>query len=153
VTPQQSRRILVIDDHAETLELMGDIITDAGHQADLATGVSPDLAEVLKAHPDLVIVDLRLSREKARLTGWDVIRLMKAHRDLRHVRILVISADAGALNEHLAEAVGLDGVQMLAKPFSLDSLLAMVHDALRDPQDDPVGAYRDVRDRPTPPRP
>ncbi|HEX6474575.1 MAG TPA: response regulator [Candidatus Limnocylindria bacterium] len=146
------RRILVIDDHVETLELMGDIFADAGHETELATSVGADMADIVAARPDLVVVDLRLSPLGERLTGWDVVRLMKSHRDLRHVRILVISADAGALEEHLDEAVRMDGVQLLAKPFSLDILLAMVHDALREWDESPGGAYSDVRDRPTPPR-
>ena len=45
----EPRRILVIDDHVETLDLMGDIFADAGHHAELATGVSADLSEVLAA--------------------------------------------------------------------------------------------------------
>ena len=125
-------KVLVIDDHAETLELMRDVFAEVGYESDLASEVSPDLAEILESRPDLVIVDLRLSPESWRLNGWDLVRLMKSHRDLRQTRILVLSADAGALDHHLAEAVTMDGVQLLAKPFSLDNLLSMVRDALRD---------------------
>jgi CheY-like chemotaxis protein len=127
-----TRRILILDDHPATLELMRDIFLEERDEVIALATVSPDLTEISAARPDLAIVDLRLSTSASTLSGWDVVRLMKAHADLRDVHVLVISADAKELERHVEEAARLDGVQLLSKPFSLENLLAVVGEALRD---------------------
>ena len=115
-------RITVIDDHQEFLDLMQellapayDVVTFSGHD------LSPD--DILDSRPDLLIVDLLLDRRD--LQGWDVVTLVGAHRHLRTVPIIVCSADLRALADHSA-AIGSGPMAFLAKPFTLDTLSALV---------------------------
>ena len=128
---ETNRRILTIDDHSETLELMRDIFLEERDEVIALSSISPDLSEIPNADPDLAIIDPRLSSKESQLSGWDVVRLVKARADLKDLRILVISADAESLEQHVREAAQMDGVQLLSKPFSLEHLLAMVGDAMR----------------------
>jgi DNA-binding response OmpR family regulator len=82
----------------------------------------------------LLIVDLLLSDERRELSGWEIVRLVKAHRELRGLPVLVVSADYPTIRSHITEAAAMDGVLMLTKPFSLDSLSVLVRDALRGDQ-------------------
>lgn len=145
-------RILIIDDHPETLELMGEIFSEEGHDVVSLRSVSPDLAAIHEAGAELVIVDLRLAVDGGQLSGWDIVRLIKANEGLRSTRVLVISADARGLREHAVEAARMDGVQLLAKPFGLDALLAMVADALRGSDQSQHAARFDGQQPPPDPR-
>jgi hypothetical protein len=61
------KRILVVNDTEEIVELFLDILEGMGHEA-VATSFAPDdLAEVKKVEPDLVILDLMIGAEAQ---GW-----------------------------------------------------------------------------------
>lgn len=124
-------RILVIDDDADTLELMREILASEGYEVACVTEVDADLRQIHEASPNLLIVDLLLSEDGGDLSGWEIVRLVKSHRELRGLQVLVVSADYPSLRTHIAEAAEMDGVRMLTKPFSLDSLSVLVGDALR----------------------
>jgi DNA-binding response OmpR family regulator len=139
-------RITVIDDDADTLEVMREILEGDGHMVTCATGVSPDLSEIVSASPDVLIVDLLLSSDQSGLSGWDVVRLVKAHRLLHNLQVLVVSADYPTLRSHIPEAADMDGVRLLTKPFTLDSLIVLVRDALRSRE--PEGIRPAIQERP-----
>jgi CheY-like chemotaxis protein len=119
-------RVTVIDDHAEFLGLMRqllsgtyDVRTFTGHD------ISPD--DILDSNPDLLVLDLRLDTRD--LQGWDVVRLVRAHRHLRAIPIIVCSADHAALRERSA-AMRAAKVASLAKPFELEALEALIQRGL-----------------------
>jgi DNA-binding response OmpR family regulator len=121
-------RITVIDDHAEFLGLMRQLLSGS-YDVRTFTGrdISPD--DILDSNPDLLIVDLRLDTRD--LQGWDVVRLVRAHRHLRAIPIVVCSADHGALRERSA-AMSAANVASLAKPFELEALEALIQRGLSD---------------------
>ncbi len=121
-----------MDDDQATLDLMHEILSGDGYDVRCLPSVSADLREIVAAAPHLLIVDLLLSDEGRDLSGWDLVRLVKSHRALTRVQILVVSADYPTLRSHIAEAAEMDGVRLLTKPFSLDSLSVLVRDALRE---------------------
>ena len=128
------QRILVIDDDPTTLELMTDILVTEGYAVSCASEVDADLRQLFDAEPQLLIVDLLLSDNGGDLSGWEIVRLVKSHRELRNLQVLVVSADYPSIRSHITEAAGMDGVRLLTKPFSLDSLSVLVRDALRGPR-------------------
>lgn len=121
-----SPRIAVIDDDRATLDLVAEILGTEGFSVSTAPAVDPGLHEIRDPRPDLVIIDLLLSTDQRWLSGWDAVRLARAHADLHRVPILVISADPARLRIHVAEARQMDRVEMMAKPFGVDDLLGAV---------------------------
>lgn len=126
-----SPRIMVVDDDEDTLDLMQEILSSDGYEVVCTQGVSASLEEIIETSPDLLVVDLLLSTEQQPLSGWDVVRLVKSHRELRNLEVLVVSADYPSIRSHVDDVARMNGVRMLTKPFTLDSLSVMVHDALR----------------------
>jgi CheY-like chemotaxis protein len=117
------RRITVIDDQDDFLELMTDVLS-ARHEVVAFSGhdLTPD--DVVDSRPDLLVIDLRLARGD--LQGLDIVRLARAHRDLQAVPILVCSGDPLALDGR-AEALSSAGnTAMLLKPFSLEAVEQIV---------------------------
>jgi CheY-like chemotaxis protein len=125
-----SPRVTVLDDHAQTLELMRDILEPAGYVVSCTASIGPALHEIRDTKPDLVVIDLLLATDQRELSGWDVARLVRSHAELYRVPIVVISADHGLLRSVAAEARTMRDIHLLAKPFTVDELLSAVHTAL-----------------------
>ncbi|HSH83461.1 MAG TPA: hypothetical protein VLA19_33425 [Herpetosiphonaceae bacterium] len=56
------RRIMIMDDAAEIIELLHDLITDEGYDV-CAYAMLQDLSEVERVNPDLIILDLLFEGE------------------------------------------------------------------------------------------
>jgi DNA-binding response OmpR family regulator len=124
------RRITVLDDRQDALDLMRDVLKADGYAVACLAHVGPELREIRDTRPELVIIDLLLATDQRELSGWDVVRLARSHADLYRVPILVVSADHATLRAIGPEARAMRDVHLLAKPFELAELLHAVHAAL-----------------------
>ena len=119
-------RVLVIEDHADTLELIRTVLAHAGHDVSVAIDGEDGLRRYRADRPDVVVVDLFIPR----LGGLDLITSLRG--DAGPVaKIIAISAGwsvraADVLKE--AKARGADCV--LRKPLDLEALTATVKDLL-----------------------
>lgn len=121
------RRVTVVDDSPDLLALFGDALRFDGVELALFDG-SATLQDIEASTPDLLVVDLRLGTES--LTGMEIIRLARAHRQLRHVPIVVCSAAVDQLVTLEPELSEIPNLFVLPKPFSLGELDACVGEAL-----------------------
>lgn len=140
------RRITVLDDDLPSLQLMRDVLEGEGYAVTPVDRVSATLDELHASRPELIIVDLLLSPASSGLSGWDVVRLSKADKDLRLVPILLISADLPRLRTLVPDAMALHNVLLLGKPFGLDSLTVMARLALEAEPSQPIRIPPDVGD-------
>ncbi len=116
-------RISVINDNPEFLELMSAILDDdAGYAVTLLTGDSTAVDDIAASSPDLIIVDLLLGGA----SGWDIVALARAHERLADVPIIICSADVVALRDRESELEEIGRVHVLAKPFGIDEVTALV---------------------------
>ena len=119
-------RVLVIEDHADTLELIRTVLAHAGHDVSVAIDGEDGLRRYRTALPDVVVVDLFMPR----MDGLDVISALR--EDVGPAaKIIAISAGwsvraADVLKE--AKARGADCV--LRKPLDLEALTVTVKDLL-----------------------
>lgn len=121
------RRVTVIDDSPELLALFGDALRSGGVEVALLDGAAT-LAEIERSRPDLLVVDLRLGTES--LPGWDIVRLVRSHRQLRDLPIIVCSAALDQIRLHEGEIDHQPRTFLLPKPFSVDDLEAVLEEAL-----------------------
>ena len=124
--PERGRpRISVLNDNADFLELMSAILDDdAGYEVRLFNGKETTITELSASDPDLVVVDLLLGGA----SGWEIVTLARADPRLAGVPIIVCSADVTALRERTDELLHIGNVHVLAKPFGIDQLTALVED-------------------------
>jgi len=113
---KQRPRVVIVEDDGDIASLLTDILETEGY-APVAVSDSAGLDGELDPRPDLVVLDLRLSRG-----GAEQIVTSLRERGLDDVPILLLSA-AGDLPER-ARALGV--TSYLAKPFELDDLLVLV---------------------------
>ncbi len=122
-------RIAVIDDSQEIRDLVTDLLSAGGYDVIAFSGDDASiLADLAAAGPDLIILDLLLGDPTSGLSGWDILQMARRHRALRHVPVLVCSADARAMRARRAELDRDPRTSALEKPFSLDALERSVAD-------------------------
>jgi two-component system CheB/CheR fusion protein len=115
--PPAARRILVVDDEADTAEALVELLGQRGHTARAALDGESALALVETLDPELVLLDLGLPR----MNGYEVARKL---REMLGRRVMLVALtgyqdDAARLRE-----AGFDG--HLLKPTSLEKLFALV---------------------------
>lgn len=115
-------RVTVIDDSVEFLELMRQVLDELGHQMSGLPGIESSVEEVVSTHPELLMVDLRLDNSPQQVSGWELLRLVRSHRDLHDVPIIVCSGDLRELKNRSKELAEIDNVHVQAKPFSLEEI-------------------------------
>jgi DNA-binding response OmpR family regulator len=113
---QQRRRVIVVEDDGDIAAMLTDILESEGY-APVAVSDTASLASELDSRPDLVVLDLRLTRGGAQ----GILGALRA-RGLGDVPILLLSA-ASDLPERARE---LGVVEYLAKPFELDDFIVTI---------------------------
>ena len=124
VVPLDAARITVIDDTQEVVDVIREVLTEAGYAVTSLTKRTSANA-IAATRPDLVILDLVL-RHHGRTTGWDYLKMIRSHPDLRDVPVLLCSADIRGLRERQNEVEADPHVAAMTKPFSVDQLEAAV---------------------------
>lgn len=119
-------KILVIDDEAAILSLMGKSCRIQGHQVTEALSGKEALTVLDSWHPDLMIVDLKLGD----MDGLDIIR----HSNEHHPSTRVIMVTGNGTIETAVEAMRLGAFDYLTKPFELTDLQKTVELALQKPK-------------------
>ena len=115
------RRVTVVNDSPDFLELMADLLHDANYPATLVDGDRDNARELIEvSQPEILIIDLRLGSDQ--LKGMDILRWVRNHPELSEVPTIVCTADAWALEQMADELRAMPHVSVLEKPFSVDQL-------------------------------
>ena len=118
--------IAVIDDDAAMLEMLDDLLREAGYQVLSYTRGADALQFIRRAMPDLIILDLCLEDPDA---GGMVLALLERDPLVQHIPVIVCSAQLRVLRE-LATWFKEHEHRVVPKPFHPDVLLAEVQAAL-----------------------
>ena len=113
---EQRRRVIVVEDDGDIASLLTDILDAEGYSS-VAVGDSVALDGELDRRPDLVVLDLRLTRG-----GADHILRSLSARGMSDVPILLLSA----ATDLPARARDLGVAEYLAKPFELEEFLVVI---------------------------
>jgi two-component system, OmpR family, response regulator len=116
-------RILLIDDEQAIRSAIGRALTAEGHAVDFAETGPDGLGCALASSYDLVILDLLMPGADGRA----VLRQLLRDRPAQVVMVLSCLADVKCK----VDCLELGARDYLTKPFSLDELLARVHNQLR----------------------
>ncbi len=127
---QQGKRILVVEDHPESLELLQMMLEEEGYHVQSAeTGrnaieavTSPPADETPDPPPDLILLDLRLPD----MNGVDVVRALQENLS-KVPPVVFISAEPPQVLREAARSVGASSVR---KPFDLAELFRVIKLAL-----------------------
>ena len=109
------RRVLVIEDTPENMDLVCLILERAGHEVYKAFDGVQGLELAIKQQPDLILLDLALPEKD----GWSVASELKSDLITKNIPIIAISAHSSAKLKDKAFEAGCDG--FIPKPFKLSA--------------------------------
>ena len=113
--------ILVAEDDAEMRELLERVLTDEGYQVLTARDGNEAVLRIEEGDFDLVLSDVRMPGPD----GMEVLRRAMAHRLDQPV---ILMTAFGSISSAV-EAMRAGAYHYLTKPFNLDDLLEIVHEA------------------------
>jgi PAS domain S-box-containing protein len=109
----EGKRVLIIDDNADARLLLTQYVEDCGCRVVAVGSGEEGLRFARGSPPDLIVLDLMMPG----MTGWEVLKALKAHRALRGVPVVVVSV-VGRENRGTL----LGAVDLLDKPVSREAL-------------------------------
>lgn len=113
-------RVLVVDDEANILLSLEFLMKKAGYDLRAARDGEEALAEMQKARPDLVLLDVMMPKRN----GFDVCEIIRANPEWKDVRIIMLTAKGRDVEREKGLAVGAD--DYITKPFSTREVVERV---------------------------
>ena len=109
------KKILAVDDHVASLNLIQIILEVEGYEVQRATHVRQAIEMLYADFPDAIVMDLRLPE----ISGWECIQILKSRPETKHIPIVAVTA-SGILDYHKCQRTPYDAV--VCKPFLPDEL-------------------------------
>src|SRR5579872_2026003 len=122
---ENMKRILVIEDDKDIVELVKYNLEKDGFQVVACTDGATGNAQVRKARPDLLILDLMLPK----LSGLEICKEIRKDVSLNRLPILILTAKGEEADRVVGLELGAD--DYVTKPFSPRELVARVKALLR----------------------
>src|SRR5262249_21067045 len=111
------KRVLVVDDDADVLDLTSTILQDGGYGVVRASNGRDGLTAARRESPDLILLDINMPG----IDGWEALRLLRLDDATRGVRVAMFSIRYD-LREKM-EALKRSADDYIVKPFTYDELL------------------------------
>lgn len=124
------KKILVVDDEKDIVELVGINLKRNGYDILTAHNGADALAMAEKQPPDAIILDIMMPG----MDGNTVVRQLKADARLAQIPVIMLTAKSGEIDVVVSLTLGAD--DYVTKPFSMSILLARLNTVLR--RADPV---------------
>lgn len=118
----RKERILIVDDSANTLEVLRRNLTAEGYQVFTAPGVAEAIETLGATQLDLVITDLKMPK----VSGLDLVRHIR--ENFKNTEVMMITGYPSV--EGAVEAVKTGAEEFLPKPFTDVELLSAVQRVL-----------------------
>ena len=119
-----SKRILVVEDQEDNMQILRDLLRSAGYQMIEAENGEDALAAAAAQRPDLILMDIQIPI----IDGYEATRRIKADPQLNSIPIIVVTSYALSGDEAKARAAGCDAY--VTKPYSPRQLLAKIREYL-----------------------
>ena len=112
-----SRKVMVVDDDADIVEMTRLVLEGGGYQVIPARSGADALHILDQAQPDLILLDVNMPD----MDGWEVLRLLKADEGFRSLPVVMFTVKMEFRDKvHALQ----DGAQdYITKPFAYDELL------------------------------
>ncbi len=116
---KREKKVLIVDDEPDTLELVKLVLESDGFQTVLAENGVEALKEVEASRPDIVILDIMMPD----MDGWEVFRKIKKKNP--KIPIAILTAKAQNIDRLLGLHV-LKAEDYITKPFGKNELINRV---------------------------
>ncbi len=116
------KRVLLIEDHADSAETLASMLAIIGHEAHVAHDGPSGVAEFERWKPSVVLLDIGLPG----ISGYEVAARLRAIRPGNSFRIIALTGYGSEADREQAKAAGID--HHLVKPVDVDALEKLLQD-------------------------
>lgn len=117
-----AKKILVIDDEPQIVEICSDYIKAAGYEVVSAANGSEGLLKARQEKPDLIVLDIMMPE----MDGFEFCRMIRREND---VPIIMLTARVEEMDKLIGLELGAD--DYITKPFSPRELVARIRVVLK----------------------
>lgn len=121
-----AKRILIVDDEPDIVEVLKQRLIGAGFEVIIAEDGYMGLETARREKPDLIILDLMLPK----IEGYKVCRMLKFDKEYSHIPIIILTARSQPVEEEIGYSTGANFY--LTKPFDGNELTAKVKELLQE---------------------
>ena len=122
-------KVLVVDDQYGIRALLQEVLRRDGYQIYLAASGSEALAIVVREHPDLILLDMKIP-------GMDGLEILTNIRKTEPSMKVAMMTAYGEL-DLIKEAGALNAIGHFAKPFDIDDVRRFVRRVIGEAHDGP----------------
>ena len=119
------KKVLIIDDDPETLEIFGIELRNRGFQVQIAKNGIEGITVAKGFRPDIIISDLKMPG----IDGINLTSKFKQNEDFKDIPFIIMSGYSSDDQKVNAENIGADG--FLEKPVNFEHLTAKINNLLR----------------------
>jgi signal transduction histidine kinase/ActR/RegA family two-component response regulator len=127
-SPHGKRRILLVEDHADTLAATCRLLTQCGYEVRTAGTVAGAISLARQEHFDLIVSDIGLPDG----TGNELIRRLVAESPQQGAQLKGIAISGFGQQEDIQRSKEAGFVEHLVKPYDPDQLIHAVDEALEN---------------------
>jgi len=114
-------RILIVEDHAEMLQVLRKFLTERGFEIQEAVSGEAALDMVSQDNPDIILLDIMLPD----VNGLDILKAIKAKTE---IPVVMLSAKDTPKETGQAKELGAD--DFIPKPFRDEELVGKIHELI-----------------------
>jgi len=122
------RRILVVEDDEDNLELVCFLLEQAGYAMLQAKDGREGLELANSQHPHMILLDMSIPE----IDGWNLARQLKDSPDTSDILIVALTGHTAPGDRKRAFAAGCDGY--ISKPLDIPSFCAQVTELMENNQ-------------------
>ncbi len=115
-----AQRVLIAEDESNIVESLRFVLMREGYEVSHALDGAEALSLVRRETPDALVLDLMLPK----LSGYDVLKELRADVATRALPILMLTAKGQAHDRQAAEDLGVDA--FMTKPFANSDVVAQI---------------------------
>lgn len=112
--------VLIIDDVQTDRELIGRVVTSAGHKPAYASDGDEGIAQAKQLKPALILMDVVMPN----LNGFNACRKLKNDPDTAKIPVVLVTSKSGESDKFWGQKQGAD--DHVVKPFTPASLTAVI---------------------------
>jgi DNA-binding response OmpR family regulator len=116
----KARRVLIVDDHVDSAELLAEVLAAQGHHTRVAHEPQAALKAALEFQPQVAILDIGLPG----MSGYDLLRSMRAKAELAECRFIALTGHTEQADRRRSRDAGFQ--THLTKPFDLRAVFSAV---------------------------